>query len=124
MVPRGSGRKPMGQRLIRIVGSMATLLLVASVTHAQTTSGSLAGIVRDTQGGAIPGVTVTLISNTRGDELPATTQEDGAFTFPQVQPGVYTLRVALGGFKTVERVNVVMNANDRLNVGIIALEVG
>jgi len=103
---------------------MLLVALVAAAAGAQTTSGSVAGVVRDAQGGAVPGVSVTLVSNQRGDQIAVITQETGAFTFPQVQPGTYTLKIALEGFKSIERTNVVVNANDKLNAGIITLEVG
>ncbi len=114
----------MRQRLIHCFALVFVMLFVAGSAGAQTSSGSIAGTVRDAQGGAVPGVTVTLVNNQRGDTLTVTTQETGYFTFPQLQPGAYTLRVALEGFKTVERTNVVLNANDKLNAGIVTLEVG
>jgi len=115
----------MRQRLTRSsTFVLAALLAAAAAVQAQTTSGSIAGTVHDSQGGAVPGVTVTLINNQRGDQLAVTTQDTGYFTFPQVQPGTYTLRVSLEGFKTIERTNVVLNANDKLNAGIVTLEVG
>jgi hypothetical protein len=96
----------------------------SAVAGAQTTSGSIAGIVHDAQAAPVPGATVTLTNNQRGDVLTVTTAPNGTFTFPQVQPGTYTLRVTLEGFKTVERTNVVLNANDKLNAGTVVLDVG
>ena len=111
--------------LVRFQGLMlAIFLATAGIAQAQTTSGSIAGTVKDAQGGAVPGVTVILTNNQRGDQLTVISQDTGYFTFPQVQPGTYTLRVTLEGFKTVERTNLVLNANDKLNAGIVTLEVG
>jgi len=114
----------MRQTIHRGITLALAAILMAAAASAQTTSGSLAGIVRDSSGGGVPGVSVTLTNNQRGDQQTVVTQEAGAFTFPQVQPGTYTLKVALEGFKTVERTNVVVNANDKLNAGIVTLEVG
>jgi hypothetical protein len=115
----------MQQRSIRCaILVLVALCAVAAGGGAQTTSGSIAGTVHDGQGSAVPGVTVTLTNNQRGDQLTFTTTETGSFTFPQLQPGTYTLRVALEGFKTIERTNVVVNANDKLNAGVVTLEVG
>ena len=44
--------------------------------------------------------------------------------FAIVRPDTYTLTAELQGFKKLERTNLVVNANDRLSAGILALEVG
>jgi hypothetical protein len=72
----------------------------------------------------LPGVTVTMTSNTQGNVLTAVTDEGGRFVFPIVRPDTYSLRVTLQGFKSLERTTVVVNANDRLALGVLALEVG
>jgi len=56
--------------------------------------------------------------------LTAVTDEEGRFVFPILRPDTYTLKAELQGFKTLERTNVVVNANDRLSTGALALEVG
>jgi hypothetical protein len=114
-------------RLRTVVGLPAVLALVLTIptfAHAQTTSASVSGIVQDAQGGVLPGVTVTLTSRTQGNALTAVTDEGGRFVFGIVRPDTYTLQVALQGFKTLERTNVVVNANDRITTGTLTLEVG
>ena len=95
-----------------------------SVVNAQTTSASVFGGVKDSQGGAMPGATVTLTSRTQAYSLTATTDTEGRFVFPIVRPDHYTLKITMQGFKTAERTNVVVNANDKFSSGTIALEVG
>ncbi|PYQ22901.1 MAG: hypothetical protein DMF81_10575, partial [Acidobacteria bacterium] len=92
--------------------------------RAQTTSASVSGSVKDAQGGSLPGATVTLTSHTQGNALNTTADEAGRFVFPIVRPDTYTLRVSMQGFKTLERTNVVVNANDKLSIGAFTLEVG
>jgi hypothetical protein len=65
-----------------------------------------------------------MTSNTQGNVLTAVTDEGGRFVFPIVRPDTYSLRVTLQGFKSLERTTVVVNANDRLALGVLALEVG
>src|ERR671919_171042 len=91
---------------------------------AQTTSASVAGAVQDSQGGVLPGVTVTLTSRTQANTLTTTTDSEGRFVFPIVRPDTYALQASLEGFKTLERTNLVVNANDRLSTGALTLEVG
>lgn len=54
----------------------------------------------------------------------ATTDAQGHFAFPQLQPSNYTITVEAPGFKKLERRDQVLNANDKLSIGDLALEVG
>jgi hypothetical protein len=106
--------------------ALVALLLAAvpALSHAQTTSASVSGIVQDSQGGVLPGVNVTMTSRTQGNVLTAVTDSGGRFVFPIVRPDGYTLQATLQGFKTLERTNVVVNANDKLAIGSLTLEIG
>jgi Carboxypeptidase regulatory-like domain len=105
---------------------LAALVVAAHPTllRAQTTSASVSGSVQDSQGLILPGVTVTITSRTQGNVLTAVTDEGGRFVFPIVRPDTYSLQVTLQGFKTLERTNLVVNANDRLTTGTLTLQVG
>ena len=95
-----------------------------TIVRAQTTSASVSGLVQDSQGGVLPGVTVTMTSTTQGNALTAVTDFGGRFVFAIVRPDTYTLQVTLAGFKTLERTNMVVNANDKLSTGALTLDVG
>jgi hypothetical protein len=112
------------QGLVRLALAAVLVLAGAQGTQAQTTSASVTGSVSDQQGGMLPGVTVTLTSRTQGNAQTAVTDENGRFTFAIVRPDSYTMQVALQGFKTLEQTNFVVNANDRITVPAMALEVG
>jgi hypothetical protein len=96
----------------------------ATIVRAQTTSASVAGSVQDSQGGVLPGATVTLTSHTQGNVMTTTSDSEGRFIFPIVRPDTYALQVTLQGFKTLERTNVVVNANDKFFTGVLTLDVG
>src|SRR5262245_40212412 len=118
-------------RFVRGLGGAARAALIAllvagypTTPYAQTTSASVSGSVQDAQGGVLPGVSVAITSRTQGNTLTAITDDGGRFVFPIVRPDSYTLRVTLQGFKTLERANLVVNANDKLTTGALTLEVG
>jgi hypothetical protein len=113
-------------RLRRITGLavMALVLSIPAFVHAQTTSASVSGLIQDSQGGVLPGVSVTLTSRAQGNVLTTVTDADGRFVFAIVRPDTYALQATLQGFKTLERTNVVVSANDRLSTGTLTLEVG
>jgi hypothetical protein len=49
----------------------------------------------------LPNAKVTVHSNATGNEEVVTSNESGNFTLPNVQPGVYTLRIEAPGFQSV-----------------------
>ncbi|HET9831612.1 MAG TPA: carboxypeptidase regulatory-like domain-containing protein, partial [Vicinamibacterales bacterium] len=106
--------------------ALIALVFAGSPTavRAQTTSATVSGSIQDAQGGVLPGVTVTLTSRTQGNVLTAVTDTGGRFVLPIVRPDAYTLRVTLEGFKTLERTNLIVSANDKLSTGALTLEVG
>jgi hypothetical protein len=101
-----------------------TCLAGGTSAQAQTTSAAVFGTVQDSQGGVLSGATVALKSHTQGYSLSTPTDQQGRFVFPIVRPDRYALEVSMEGFKTLERVNVVVNANDKFSTGILVLEVG
>jgi hypothetical protein len=114
-----------GRRALAWAIAAVLCVLVAAVpVAAQTTSASVFGQVKDTQGGVLPGATATLTSKTQANTLTATTDAEGRFVFPIVRPDLYSLRVTMEGFKTLERTTVQVSANDRFFAGILTLEVG
>jgi hypothetical protein len=74
------------------------MTLAAWPARAQEQRGSIEGVVKDSSGAVLPGVTVEAKSGGSGI-LSATTNESGTFRFPSVLPGVYEVSAALSGFK-------------------------
>jgi len=74
------------------------LLLFALTLGAETKEGPWSGIVRDDRGAAIASAVVRL--NAGPTQLSATTDNDGRFSFPSIQPGEYSLTVEARGAAT------------------------
>jgi hypothetical protein len=110
-----------------VIGLALAALIVAghsTILPAQTTSASVSGSIQDSQGGVLPGVTVTMTSSTQGNVLTTVSDAGGRFVFTIVRPDTYTLQVTLPGFKTLERTNLVVNANDKLSTGVLTMDIG
>ncbi len=103
---------------------VAALSLAFLPLNAQTTSGSIAGTVYDQQEAAVANASVTATDQAKNTAYTAITDSSGRFAFAQLQPGVYKVIVKAPGFKTFERTNVNLNANDKLSLGNLPLEVG
>jgi hypothetical protein len=104
------------------------LVLVAAcstprATEAQVLYGSLVGNVNDSVGGALPGATVTVTHNETKATRETVSDGTGAYRFPTVQTGTYTLTANLPGFRTFMRNNVPVTLNNATRVDI-ALSVG
>jgi hypothetical protein len=85
---------------------------------AQEFRGSITGRVTDPNGALIPGATVTLKNTETNVELSTTTNADGVYTFPLVQPGRYTLTVTAQGFNTAVREGIEVRVADRLTIDV------
>ena len=101
------------------------VVLAAVPVAAQITTGTVAGSVKDEQGLAVPGATVTLISEARGTRMaPVVTSAAGDFVVPNVTPDTYTVEITMDGFTTVRRPGVAVSGGDRISVGDMKLTVG
>ncbi len=107
----------------RWFGGLAVLLLLtagAMPAAAQLTTGSVAGTVKDEQGGVIPGATVTLINEARGTKsTPAVTSATGDFTFANVTADTYTVEVAMPSFKTSRQTGITVSPGTRATVAVV-----
>jgi Carboxypeptidase regulatory-like domain/TonB-dependent Receptor Plug Domain len=107
-------------------GAVIALIVVVGLTAAVAaqTTGSVVGIVKDSQGAVIPGATVALVSETRGTTIETQSTAAGDFEFTSVIADRYTIRITLQGFKTTERKSLDVSPGDRVVVGSIAIAVG
>ncbi len=98
--------------------------LVASSALAQgTATSSIVGVVVDTDGGFVPGASVTVTSETTGVEFNTFSGSNGAFTVPALNVGRYTVTVTLQGFKQAVLKGVIVTAGVPATVRAV-LEVG
>lgn len=101
--------------VIALIGALGTTPIVAAPT-----TGSVVGIVKDSQGAVIRGATVSLISKTRGTAIETQSTAAGDFEFTSVIADRYTIRITLQGFKSTERKSLDVSTGDRVVVGSIA----
>ena len=105
-----------------ILAVSVALLMAAGHGAAQSFQGGVRGTVKDPQG-IIPGASVTLTNQESGVSRDTVTNAAGEYSFPNVPPGIYTVKVAVAGFKTFERKDARIGTQQFFTLDIV-LEVG
>ena len=114
----------MNKNILRY-GVCAVLMLLFSfgIAIAQEFRGTISGTINDPNGAIVPAATVTVQNIETNVTATATTNEQGAFTFPLLLPGKYKLTATAANFKTAVRENILLNVDDRLTIDV-QLEIG
>jgi hypothetical protein len=107
----------------RGVAAVVLLLSLFAVAGAQEFRGSLSGSVTDPNGAALPGATVEIKNVETNVAATASTNEEGGYSFPLLQPGRYTLTVSGQGFNTAQREGIEIRVADKLTLDV-QLQVG
>ncbi|MDE0104781.1 MAG: TonB-dependent receptor [Bryobacterales bacterium] len=98
-------------------------LLVAGAAQAQRTTANLYGVVHDTSGAVVPGVTVLLVNEETGARIQATSDERGEFLATFIPIGSYTLAAEANGFKPLRQTGLDLTSGQQVRYPI-TLEVG
>src|ERR1017187_337206 len=86
--------------------TVAIMALAATLpAPAQITRGSISGLVVDSSGSVVPGASVTLTETETNVGTRAKSESDGLFLIAGLLPGVYSIKVEAGGFKTLVKKN-------------------
>ncbi len=105
---------------LRFLGAVCMQLVLVGTVWAQTT-GTIRGDVRDGDGSALPGVTVSATSVARGTTRLAITGENGHFVLSSLPVDTYGVTASLDGFHTqgVEAVRVGISSTARLELTLV-----
>ena len=97
----------------------AFLLLLSPLAFSQSReTGAIIGEIVDEEGTPLPGVTVTLSGPKLMGERVIVTDAQGAYRFPALPPGLYTVKAELTGFATTVQENVRLHTTTRLTVDL------
>jgi outer membrane receptor protein involved in Fe transport len=99
------------------------LVLIAIPAFAQTSRGTVSGLVMDPQQLGVPTAAVELTSNQTGVVRSSVTNEVGLYRFDAVDPGDYELSVRRAGFKVFRATSLHVGAAELTTLDV-ALEIG
>jgi hypothetical protein len=105
-------------------GFVALIFVVSGLSgaYAQSTA-SISGVVKDSSGGVMPGVSVVVKNDTTGAAQDAVTDADGRYTASALGAGSYTITASLSGFKTAVAKGVRVAPGQPVSIPL-TLEVG
>jgi carboxypeptidase family protein len=114
----------MMNRIRLFVAAAVTLLTAPSIALAQSGNSVIAGVVKDTNGGVLPGVTVEATSPVLIEKArTVVTDGEGVYRIVDLRPGVYTVTFSLESFRTVRREGIELPPAFTASVSV-ELEVG
>ncbi|MDL2717185.1 MAG: TonB-dependent receptor [Acidobacteriota bacterium] len=101
-------------RVIRSIAIFTVVLALAFVwpaapLFAQSSAGSISGTVADASGGPLPGASVTAKNAQTGAARTAVSNTAGAFNFPLLSVGLYSVTVDLSGFGSATKSGIELN---------------
>ncbi len=108
----------------RVLLLLGLLTAAGSVSAAaQTNTAEIAGIVHDTQGGVLPGVSVVAVHTATGARHERVTDADGRYRLPSLSVGNYEITATLPGFARVIRSGVTLQIGQQARIDL-AMQVG
>ncbi|MFB3853915.1 MAG: carboxypeptidase regulatory-like domain-containing protein [Vicinamibacterales bacterium] len=110
-------------RMLWCLGVALALVVASASDVGAQAAASISGVVRDSGGGVVPGVTVIVRDDNSGTTFEAVTAADGSYLVPAIRAGSYTVTASLAGFKTAEAKAIRVAPGQPVTVSLV-LEVG
>jgi len=108
--------------------AVALMILVSieglgRLSYGQSTFGAIVGNVKDQQGMAMPGITVTVISQNTNFTRTSIADDRGSYQFLNLVAGPYRIEATQPGFKTFSKRDIELNSRQTLRVDLV-MEIG
>src|SRR3989441_3190332 len=109
---------------VRFVTAIVALIALGTcLVFAQTSTATILGVVKDTSGALVPGVSITVKHTESGLTRSVVSGERGAYTVPLLPVGAYEITTAMPGFKQAVRSGINLVVGQEAVVDL-TLEVG
>ena len=110
--------------MTRLLGfALGWLVLVPALAWAQAATATLTGTAKDTTGGVMPGVTITVRNQATNEMRTTVSSSDGLYRITNLPRGSYEVKAELEGFKTIAQSDVLLTVGDTVRLDF-NLEVG
>lgn len=115
--------KTCGSIFARCALSAAMMVIAGIPALPQSVTGTISGIVTDSQNAVVPGAEVTTVNNATGVTVKTQTNSAGVYTVPYLRIGTYEVRISSPGMKEFVVTGVLVDQNNISRVDA-TLEVG
>jgi len=107
---------------------LGALVALVGIAFGQQLTGSVQGLVMDASRAVVPGATMQVTSVDNGSSQTGRSDAQGNFHFAALNPGTYTLKASVAGFKTTTRkisveLNKTLRADVQLEMGEVTTSV-
>lgn len=109
--------------LMRLITCFAFTMLLAGFAFGQATTADIVGTVQDPAGKVVPGATVTATNTATNESRTVTSNDSGAFSITNLQPGRYTVSVEAATFSKAVVRDVELNVGTNRTL-IVELKAG
>src|SRR6058998_3923495 len=106
-----------------VVAIVVLIALPTSLAVAQTATATIVGVVKDTSGALIPGVSITVKHTDTGQTRSAISSDSGSYNVPLLPVGAYELTTTMPGFKQQVRTGINLVIGQQAVIDL-TLEVG
>jgi len=110
--------RPRVKSAVQLLGAAIGIFMICLPAFSQGNAGRILGTLTDQSGGVLVGATVTVTDTQRSSTRTLTTNQAGEYNSPNLLPSTYTVRAEAMGFKTIERVGILLEANQELRVDL------
>src|SRR5258706_14229062 len=96
----------------------SALILVIGSLQAQSTLGTITGLITDSSGAVIPNAVVVATNTATGAKAQTISSSTGNYVVPNLPVGPYEVGVAISGFKAWARSGINVSSNDNLRIDV------
>jgi len=106
-------------RIKKILPLLIALFAIPALLKAQVTTSSISGIVKQSNGEALSGASITAIHTPSGTKYATVSNKSGSFTMPGLRPGgPYTLSCQFTGMKKQDVEDITLTLGDNYTVSL------
>jgi hypothetical protein len=119
------GSASWGGLRLRIISllTVGVMAFGASTSLAQYNTGEIGGVVKDAQGGVLPGVSVSAMHLASGLKVERLSDAAGRFFLPALPVGEYSMTAELAGFRQLTQTGLTLRLGQRIEWSL-TLEIG
>src|SRR5262245_2434143 len=98
--------------------AISTLLLLTCNIFSQAFTGNISGVVTESNSAVIIGAKVTLTNTATGESREVKTNDVGRYSFSQLKPSTYSLKITTTGFKEYLRSDILISTNQSVEIDV------